>query len=89
MGQYKETAKACNDWDGYLRDGISDLMEGWEDYEAMASGASEVDRHMAKEELRDRYREWDGSEPTVEQMEAFADSYDAALRERAKEEASK
>ena len=87
MGQNKATAIASRDWDLFLADAIDDLLTGWDNYSEMAGGASEVDRENARSEYRDRCAEWDGSAPTVEAQNAFADRYDSALRAKAIERA--
>jgi hypothetical protein len=82
MGANKGSALACRDWTGYLADAMDDLLIGWDHYSDMAVGASSEDRSIAREELKALYKEWDGSAPTEQELEAFADRYDATLREK-------
>jgi hypothetical protein len=80
MGCHHETAIAARDFCPLLEDAIEDLMQCWDCYLDMKDGASEEDRWAAKETLKEMYLEWDGSIPTEEEQEDFADRYDARLK---------
>ena len=84
MGQHKGSALAANDWGLYICDGLDDLLLSWDCYADMANGASEADRQQAKKAYVAMWQEWDGTMPSNEEQEAFADRYDALLRETAR-----
>ena len=84
MGQHKGTAFACRDWSLAKSDLLDDLMEGWDSYADMANGASDVDRSNARDALNELSQEWDGTIVPDDDLDAFADEYDAALRSASK-----